>query len=79
MIEIRFGLLVDRLDIQLKAQHIDFDRKKVQGLQKDLDAIDRLFANELISDTQRNKLREKILERIKKAIHRRMNRPLNAS
>lgn len=79
MIEIKFGSQAEKLDSQLKAQNIDYNVNKINVLKKDIEAIDRLFLNGFIKEGQRNKLRNEVVSRVKKAVYRKMNKPLNAS
>jgi len=62
--EIILGAMSTPISEQLTNQGIKFDDKSIEHLQKDADAITRLYMRDLIGQTTANTLREKLYQKI---------------
>lgn len=72
---IKFGAISDPLVRQLRAQGIKFssydDKKELEHLQKDTDAITRLIVRRMASERESKKVRDRIYEKLLRLIVKR--------
>jgi hypothetical protein len=68
-LKIGFGILVPKLNVQLKKQGFIFDKEKVKHFEKLRESINYLrFAN-ILNDSETNKATQKLFNEIKKHIN----------
>lgn len=68
MICLSTGVMCSKISDQLLDQNLAFDTKEVFQFQQDLDAINRLFIRNIITDSQNKSLKDKWFKKVQKHV-----------
>lgn len=67
-IGISFGILADKISVQLQTQGLSYKEAKITEIENDLSALHRLMMRDVIPDTAYRKAIGKLFTQVKRAV-----------